>query len=667
MKKRLSFISIMLSVLLVLPTFAISFADISGHWAEDAVNGMAEKGIVNGYQDGTFKPEGTVTRAEFVKMFDGILGLTEKKDVLFKDVNKGDWFCEYVEMAYADGYLLEYGENFQADTPLSREEAAALLSRGLKLGEDKLESSLFADYSEINTEYATHVLKSAYAGLLKGYTDGKFYPKNTLTRAEAATILHRASDYKPAGGEETNDKPVEQSQANAEAEDHGFSVYPVYTSGDSGRYIKFTTKYSGKIYFYNTSDPQAPSSEIFMSFYDKAEIKDNYSVRGNKEEQKLIGKDIPDRYLIVMLVGDDGKQYTPFAVDSSASITNVLKNNPVYASNGSESYLTFNPVFSGKVYYFHTKSKSFADSESFMQVYLSSESRKTVNIVKDKINTIMVEESGKYSSLGYLAIMFENEVGNKYSPYVITKSEKGGAGFIKGPVLSMNDKEEKITYTPSQEGVLLYYYENEFDSLAYSSSGEQFLEPVSGELNEKHIIVEDIVYFNKNYFVYDIYSATLSNNTGYADYKSLLIIPFAGINMFVYFTHTKLLNYISILKLFTGKYYSNAINRKVAYENGYTDIPLLSDNESGTYVTLKPNYDGKIEYYLTNTASSPSTDSFVSQKDSAKVKGSFDAEAGINYITEISSAAEAKEFKYAAFMLTDSNGKKYSPITIKLP
>ncbi len=96
MKKRI--LAVFLVVALLIPAAvtvsAASFKDLpSGHWAYTAVNKLVEEGTINGFTDGTFKPNSTVSRAEFVKMIGKGSTVSQTH---YSDVKKGDWFYDYV-------------------------------------------------------------------------------------------------------------------------------------------------------------------------------------------------------------------------------------------------------------------------------------------------------------------------------------------------------------------------------------------------------------------------------------------------------------------------------------------------------------------------------------------------------------------------------------------
>ena len=112
MKRILSaLLSICLAFSCVATAMAASFPDIEARhaWAVPAIDYMLSKNVVNGYyEDGTFRPDRTVTRAEFIKMLNVTFGLTATKNHSYSDVSEGQWFDPYVKQAKEDGRNLIY-------------------------------------------------------------------------------------------------------------------------------------------------------------------------------------------------------------------------------------------------------------------------------------------------------------------------------------------------------------------------------------------------------------------------------------------------------------------------------------------------------------------------------------------------------------------------------
>ncbi len=167
-------------------------SDISGHWAEAAIRELISKNLINGYLDGTFKPNNNITRAEFIKILDGAFSLDSDAESKFEDI-KGHWAKEYIDDAAGLGIINGYSETvFAPDNNITREEMAKIMSGVLKL-EEKAELS-FADKEKI-AEWATEFVQEAVkAEIIKGYEDNTFRPQNNATRAEAATMILRAME-----------------------------------------------------------------------------------------------------------------------------------------------------------------------------------------------------------------------------------------------------------------------------------------------------------------------------------------------------------------------------------------------------------------------------------------------------------------------------------------
>lgn len=169
--------------------------DYKGHWAESTIKGWIDKGYITGYPDGSFRPEGQVTRAEFVKMANKLYGYTEMSEVAFDDVDQNDWYYADVQKSLAAGYIKGISENkFAPDDCLTREQAAVIAAKitGLEVNAESVQ--MFADKSQISEWAVDYVNAAANAQLLKGYSiDGTFRPKNHITRAEAVVLLDRMS------------------------------------------------------------------------------------------------------------------------------------------------------------------------------------------------------------------------------------------------------------------------------------------------------------------------------------------------------------------------------------------------------------------------------------------------------------------------------------------
>lgn len=163
------------------------FDDVKGHWAEDTISFMADKGYIKGNGDGKFAPDNNVTRAEFAAIAVRILNLSEIKATNeFTDISAEDWFYEDVLKAHAAGLVNGFDGQMRPNAPISREEMAVVLAN--MLGEATDREGLFEDSGEISSWAKDAVEKCVAAGIIKG-DGGKFYPMRHATRAEVAVVM----------------------------------------------------------------------------------------------------------------------------------------------------------------------------------------------------------------------------------------------------------------------------------------------------------------------------------------------------------------------------------------------------------------------------------------------------------------------------------------------
>ncbi|CAM3929296.1 N-acetylmuramoyl-L-alanine amidase [Alkalicoccus chagannorensis] len=158
---------------------------------EEEVEVLAERDIVSGYEDGSFLPDHDVTRAEAATMIGRSLGMDESAgDAPFTDVPE-DHFAEgYIAAAAAADIINGYDDGtFQPDETLSRGEMAAILHRSYQL--DDWDDLSFSDVPADHPFYED-ITSLADSGITDGYTDGTFRPDNDITRLEFSLMVTRA-------------------------------------------------------------------------------------------------------------------------------------------------------------------------------------------------------------------------------------------------------------------------------------------------------------------------------------------------------------------------------------------------------------------------------------------------------------------------------------------
>ena len=185
------------------------FSDLkSSNWAYESVNAMREKGIIEGFPDGSFKPTKEVTYGEFIKM---ALITSTGEDVGRSEF--GNWALNYYAKATDLGYFgdnsLIYAEDLSK--PITRGEMAVIISNILGDRDIQLINKL-TDVTNI-TKYQNDIIKVYSAGIITGYSDNTFQSNKTLIRSEASTIIYRLMNVNERilpGSESSNSSDTEK-------------------------------------------------------------------------------------------------------------------------------------------------------------------------------------------------------------------------------------------------------------------------------------------------------------------------------------------------------------------------------------------------------------------------------------------------------------------------
>jgi hypothetical protein len=173
-------------------TTDVSFSDISGNWAEASIKQAVDSGIVKGYVDGTFKPGKTVTRAEFVVMLMNTLKRQEEGvELTFTDSAKiGAWAQKAVAQAVQAGIINGYEDgSFRPDAEITRAEMAAMIASALSLALESTTSTDFTDDKDIPEWAKGAVAAVKKLDLVEGKGTNEFDPNAKTTRGEAVTVL----------------------------------------------------------------------------------------------------------------------------------------------------------------------------------------------------------------------------------------------------------------------------------------------------------------------------------------------------------------------------------------------------------------------------------------------------------------------------------------------
>ncbi len=176
---------------------ATNFSDVkSTHWANSYITQLVEKGGIDGYPDKTFKPNKTISAAEFVKITVALLD-GEKNKPLFVH-----WATNYMRAAEVLEIVPEgMFDKSDWDKPIPRQKMGVIMERAAENMLDetvatdtaKLDSTKagIKDYNSICDYCKDYIVQAVLRGLINGYSDGTFKPEQTATRAEASTMIIR--------------------------------------------------------------------------------------------------------------------------------------------------------------------------------------------------------------------------------------------------------------------------------------------------------------------------------------------------------------------------------------------------------------------------------------------------------------------------------------------
>ncbi|WP_257985827.1 bifunctional 2',3'-cyclic-nucleotide 2'-phosphodiesterase/3'-nucleotidase [Bacillus sp. M6-12] len=161
------------------------FKDVTDkHWAKNYIASLVSKGVIKGKTVTTFDPEGTITRGQFIALLVRSLGLSDGTLTLAKEV----------ELAYKNGLTTLAPAEFNANNPITREQMAYMTVRAYEKKTGKpykaVKSVAYKDSKKIHKGLAAAVSAANELKLMNGYTNGKFEPKTSATRAQAARVVY---------------------------------------------------------------------------------------------------------------------------------------------------------------------------------------------------------------------------------------------------------------------------------------------------------------------------------------------------------------------------------------------------------------------------------------------------------------------------------------------
>jgi rhodanese-related sulfurtransferase/predicted heme/steroid binding protein len=187
MKKNIVMFLILVLIFGTMNVFAVDFTDMKGHWSGIYVNELVAKGAIGGFPDGSFKPDGIMTRAQYIKILISALGYT------VTPAKSGYWAKPYIDKAIELGGI-DLKEFTDYDQAISRDEMARIMIRTIT--DQRIDNAVavlksLKDHESIPQSQKYYIANAVGLGLMTGYSDGSFGREKSATRGEASTVIAR--------------------------------------------------------------------------------------------------------------------------------------------------------------------------------------------------------------------------------------------------------------------------------------------------------------------------------------------------------------------------------------------------------------------------------------------------------------------------------------------
>lgn len=173
---------------LALPAKA-AFTDTTGHWAETAITKWSEEySIIGGYDDGTFRPDNSITRGAFAGILDRFLKFqTVSPAGTFSDLDGNYWEDAILKLHASGVYLGNNGAALAGDT-ITRQQAVAMIGRAFDITGETT-TVHYLDAERVSGYALPYLAEMSARGYITDSSDGYFRPTDAITRAEIVTIL----------------------------------------------------------------------------------------------------------------------------------------------------------------------------------------------------------------------------------------------------------------------------------------------------------------------------------------------------------------------------------------------------------------------------------------------------------------------------------------------
>lgn len=311
LKKTALFLAAVLFTQIFASVAFAKYSDIQGHWSEQFVELLSEKGIVNGDNYGNFRPDEYVKADEFIKLVLAATGFNTES-------GKGYWAEPYINEAMERELI--YDDEFESYTrPITRGEAARIMVRALDWegmiipNSDSIIREI-TDYYDTLNEYKEYVLIAYSNNLMKGYEDNTFRYTKPITRGESAVVITRILKVKPLEGDTAPDIDTDSvyfvstdgSDANDGSMANPFAtiekakekVREIIAAGKYPEegitvYLRSGTYYIDKTVTFDANDSGTESAPVKYTAYNNEDVRLTGGITIPYEKFKPVSDDVP--------------------------------------------------------------------------------------------------------------------------------------------------------------------------------------------------------------------------------------------------------------------------------------------------------------------------------------------------------------------------------------
>lgn len=362
-------------------TSKTGFSDVNESTAEgQAITKMYEAGYIKGYEDGTFKPDGNITRAELTRIFNQVFGYKADEEKLktvknFADNNENDaWYYDDVRIAQSNGYINGFGDNtFRPKDNFTRQQTCVVLAQVAKLPTEIKDDIKITD--EVSQWADSYVKRAISAGAFSLEKNDTFRATDNITRGEVCLALAK---YIGTNNSETTTEVTTKTEvvtnANGETVTETTTVDSTETttkktssSGGGGGGSSSSSSSTGTTA--TTTTTEATTETTTSKVETTTETTTTATIELNEKEQKALKNIIRDTksYLIPYCSTAEQKEVAQYILNAMESY---------YAD---PSYDVFSDISTAKQMYY---SLSADERKEFQSNCLSSLSLSDIEVLK---------------------------------------------------------------------------------------------------------------------------------------------------------------------------------------------------------------------------------------------------------------------------------------------